>query len=53
MSMIGKMLGFGRNEHYDRAIRLFDQGLFEEAVEAFGHVFTSSPPHVAHDPESA
>src|SRR5205807_10027631 len=35
MSMLGKMLGFGRNEHYDRAIRLFDQGLYEEAIEAF------------------
>src|SRR5437660_972439 len=36
MSILGKMLGFGRNEHYDRAIRLFDQGLYEEAIEAFG-----------------
>src|SRR5579863_10088931 len=35
MSMLGKMLGFGRNEHYDRAIRLFDQGLYEEALAAF------------------
>src|SRR5690242_14298138 len=32
MSMLGKMLGFGRNEHYDKGIRLFDQGLYEEAV---------------------
>lgn len=35
MSILGKMLGFGRNEHYDRAIRLFDQGLFEEAIAEF------------------
>ena len=35
MSMLGKMLGFGRNEQYDRAIRLFDQGLYEEAIDAF------------------
>lgn len=34
--MLGKMLGLGRNEKYDRAIRLFDHGLFEEAVAAFG-----------------
>ena len=33
--MLGKMLGFGRNENYDKAIRLFDQGLYEEAIEAF------------------
>src|SRR4051794_33838219 len=35
MSILGKMLGFGRNEHYDRAIRLFDQGLYEEAIDSF------------------
>lgn len=35
MSVLGKMLGFGRNEQYDRAIRLFDQGLYEEALVAF------------------
>ncbi len=35
MSMLGKMLGFGRNEEYDRAIRLFDQGLYEEAIHLF------------------
>ena len=33
--MLGKMLGFGRNENYDKAIRLFDQGLYEEAIEGF------------------
>ena len=35
MSMLGKMLGFGRNEHYDRGIRLFDQGIYEEAIRSF------------------
>ena len=35
MSMLGKMLGFGRNEDYDRGIRLFDQGIYEEAIRAF------------------
>ena len=35
MSILGKMLGFGRNENYDKAIRLFDQGLYEEAVACF------------------
>src|SRR2546425_3950389 len=38
MSMLGKMLGFGRNEQYDRAIRLFDQGLYDEAIESFANV---------------
>ena len=32
MSMLGRMLGFGRNEHYDKGIRLFDQGMYEETV---------------------
>ena len=32
MSMLGRMFGFGRNEHYDKGLRLFDQGKFEEAV---------------------
>jgi len=35
MSLLGKMLGFGRNAHYDKGIRLFDQGLYEEAVTEF------------------
>ena len=35
MSLLGKMLGFGRNEHYDRGIRLFDQGSYEEAIAEF------------------
>ena len=35
MSLLGKMLGFGRNAQYDRGLRLFDQGQYEEAIEAF------------------
>ena len=36
MSLLGKMLGFGRNAHYDKGIRLFDQAQYEEAVIEFG-----------------
>jgi len=32
MSMLGRMFGFGRNEHYDKGLRLFDQGRFEDAI---------------------
>ncbi len=32
MSMLGRMFGLGRNEHYDQGVRLFDQGLFAEAI---------------------
>jgi tetratricopeptide (TPR) repeat protein len=36
MAMWGRMLGRGgRSPHYDRGIRLFDQGLYEQAIEAF------------------
>lgn len=35
MPMWGRMLGLGRSEHYNRGIRLFDQGLHEQAVGAF------------------
>ncbi len=38
MSLLSKMLGIGRNEHYDRGIRLFDQGMYLEAIEAFRRV---------------
>ena len=33
MSMLGRMFGFGRNEDYDRGLRYFDQGLYEQAIE--------------------
>ncbi|MDQ2798790.1 MAG: tetratricopeptide repeat protein, partial [Armatimonadota bacterium] len=32
MSMLGRMFGLGRDEHYDKGLRLFDQGLYEEAI---------------------
>jgi tetratricopeptide (TPR) repeat protein len=36
MPMWGRMLGRGgRSQHYDRGIRLFDQGLYEQSIEAF------------------
>ena len=35
MPMWGRMLGLGRSEHYDRGIRLFDQGLHEQAIDSF------------------
>ena len=35
MPMWGRMLGLGRSEHYNRAIRLFDQGLYEQAITSF------------------
>src|SRR5438270_835338 len=41
MSMLGKMLGIGRSEHYDRGIRMFDQSLYEEAIVEFGRVVES------------
>src|SRR5205814_821331 len=41
MSMLGKMLGLGRSEHYDRGIRMFDQSLYEEAIVEFGRVVES------------
>lgn len=33
MSMLGRMFGFGRNEDYDRGLRYFDQGLYEQAID--------------------
>lgn len=32
MSTLGKMLGFGRNSHYDNGVRMFDKGQYEEAI---------------------
>ena len=34
MSLLGRLLGLGRNEEYDRGVRLFDQGRFAEAIAA-------------------
>jgi tetratricopeptide (TPR) repeat protein len=38
MAMWGRMLGrSGTSQHYDRGIRLFDQGMYEQAIDAFEH----------------
>ena len=34
MSLLGRLLGLGRNEDYDRGVRLFDQGRFADAIAA-------------------
>lgn len=36
MSYVGKWFGFGRDEHYDRGIRAYDRGEYEEALREFG-----------------
>ena len=43
MTMLGRMFGFGRNEHYDKGIRLFDQGLYEEAVIELENIVEALP----------
>ena len=43
MSMLGRMFGLGRNEHYDKGIRLFDQGLFAEAIAALNLSLAKKP----------
>ena len=43
MSMLGRMFGLGRNEHYDTGIRLFDQGLFAAAAAALTLALRRSP----------
>lgn len=35
MSLLRKVLGLGRNEHYDEGLRLFDEARYEKALEAF------------------
>lgn len=41
MSVVGRMMGFGRDDNYDRAIRLYDQGDYPGAIEAFTQVLES------------
>jgi len=38
VSVVGRMMGFGRDDNYDRAIRLYDQGDYPGAIEAFTQV---------------
>jgi tetratricopeptide (TPR) repeat protein len=35
MSVLSRMLSFGRNEHYEKGIRLYDREQYEEAVSEF------------------
>ncbi len=42
MAFVGKWFGFGRNEHYDRGVRAFDSGLFEEAIHCFNECLAES-----------
>lgn len=38
MSILGRMLGIGRNVTYDRGIRFYDQGQYEAAIKEFARV---------------
>lgn len=42
MSIIGKWFGFGRDEDYDRGIRYFDRGAYEDAIVAFEECLNNS-----------
>ncbi len=35
MSVVGRMMGYGRDENYDRAIRYYDEGNYQEAIDLF------------------
>lgn len=43
MGTVGKWFGFGRNENYDEAIRAFEAGEFEDAIEQFKVCLSSDP----------
>lgn len=43
MSMLGRLFGFGRNEHYDQGVRLYDQGLFEDAIRELSRAPRNPP----------
>jgi tetratricopeptide (TPR) repeat protein len=38
MSILGRMFSFAHNETYTRAIRCYDQGQYEEAIEEFAQI---------------
>jgi tetratricopeptide (TPR) repeat protein len=42
MSYVGKWFGFGRDERYDRGVRAFDRGLYEEALVEFESCLATS-----------
>jgi tetratricopeptide (TPR) repeat protein len=43
MSFFNRELVLGRNAHYDKGIRLLDQGLYQEAIAEFEQVGTADP----------
>lgn len=44
MSILSNMMGRRKNDAYDRAIRFFDPGQYEEALELFEQACTSMKP---------
>lgn len=42
MSIVNKWFGFGRDDRYDRGIRAFDQGQYEEAIGEFRECLAKS-----------
>lgn len=42
MSFVGRLFGFGRDDHYDRGIRAYDQGNYTEAIDEFKHCLENS-----------
>lgn len=43
MTFFNRELVLGRNPHYDRGVRLLDQGLYQEAIAEFEQVDASDP----------
>ncbi|MCH8979272.1 MAG: hypothetical protein IH945_08520, partial [Armatimonadetes bacterium] len=43
MRTIGKLHGFGRNESYDDAVRSYEAGEFEVAIEQFKACLSDDP----------
>lgn len=43
MTFFNRELVLGRNPHYDKGVRLLDQGLYQEAIAEFEQVGTSDP----------
>jgi tetratricopeptide (TPR) repeat protein len=44
MAMYGRIIPMGRNDDYDRGLRLFDQGLYEAAIPELEKVIDSGGP---------
>ena len=43
MELVGKWFGFGRNENYDKAVKAYEAGLFDDAVAQFKICLVSDP----------